>query len=95
MRKYYRHFRRMEPWAKLTMWVEKGYMKPPANYNLLKLFPPRQYAEDFPGYNKKVKSKLLLSQVISGLIKSHVQVIERKKQIRKNDKITLYENDCA
>lgn len=55
MRKYYKHFRRMEPWSKVTMWVERGYLKPPKDYNLLKLFPQHQRPEDYPGYRPRVK----------------------------------------
>lgn len=88
MRKYYRHFRRMEPWAKLTMWVEKGYMKPPANYNLLKLFPPRQYAEDFPGYNKKVKL-----DPNNPMTKLRVQFLKKYPQYLNKYKGADYEND--
>lgn len=55
MRKYYRFYRRMEPWAKLTMWVDRGYMKPPKDYALLKMFPHKYLPEDFVGYRKKVK----------------------------------------
>lgn len=45
----------MEPWAKLTMWVDRGYMKPPKDYALLKMFPHKYLPEDFVGYRKKVK----------------------------------------
>lgn len=55
MRKYYRHFRRMEPWSKVTMWVERGYLKPPKDYNLIKLFPQHQRPEDYPGYRPRVQ----------------------------------------
>ena len=55
MRKFYRHFRKTEPWTKISMWVEKGYMKAPKDYALLKLFPHKYLPEDFQGYRKKVK----------------------------------------
>eukprot|EP00340_Litonotus_pictus_P001085 CAMPEP_0170516848 /NCGR_PEP_ID=MMETSP0209-20121228/2972_1 /TAXON_ID=665100 ORGANISM="Litonotus pictus, Strain P1" /NCGR_SAMPLE_ID=MMETSP0209 /ASSEMBLY_ACC=CAM_ASM_000301 /LENGTH=667 /DNA_ID=CAMNT_0010801909 /DNA_START=57 /DNA_END=2056 /DNA_ORIENTATION=+ len=37
------------------MWVERGYLKPPKDYNLLKLFPMKQQLEDYPGYNFRKK----------------------------------------
>lgn len=55
MRKYFRHFRRMEDWYRVGMWVERGYLKPPEGYDLLKLFPYKHKPEDIPYYRKKVK----------------------------------------
>ena len=55
MRKYYKHYKRMDPITKVTMWVERGYMKPPKDYNLIKLFPYKYYPEDVLGHVKKVK----------------------------------------
>lgn len=55
MRKYFRHFKRMEQWTKLTMWVERGYLKPPEDWEIIKLFPYKHNPEDVPYYRKKMK----------------------------------------
>lgn len=52
MRKYFRHFKKMESWNKVTMWVERGYMKPPEGYEFLKLFPYKPKDEDVPYFRK-------------------------------------------
>lgn len=55
MKKYFRHYKRMEAWTKLTMWVERGYMKPPEDWEIQKLFPYKHNPEDVPYYRKRMK----------------------------------------
>jgi hypothetical protein len=35
---YYRNYTRMRTWDKIRLWVEKGFLKPPPNYENYKMF---------------------------------------------------------
>lgn len=45
----------MEQWTRLNMWVERGYLKPPKEWEIMKLFPYKHDLEDVPYYRKRMK----------------------------------------